>query len=40
MLNKFGFENVFDVDHMYINGDPKDYKPTTYAVTSIDVCGF
>lgn len=40
MVNKFGLDHVFNVVRQYVNGDAKEYKPTTYALTSIDICGF
>ena len=40
MMDEFGMAKVFSVDRMHVNGDPKEFKNTTFAVTSIDVCGF
>jgi hypothetical protein len=40
MVQKFGFEKVFQCVRMHVNGDAKEYKASTFAVTSIDVCGF
>ena len=40
MVKKFQFENVFDVQRMHVNGDPKEYKDEVFCLTSIDVCGF
>ncbi len=40
MMEKFGFEKVFDVVRMHLNGDPHEYKDTVFGVTSIDMCGF
>ena len=40
LTGKFGFEKVFDLPRMHVNGDPGEYKDTVFAVTSIDVCGF
>ena len=36
----YGFQKVFDVVRMHANGNPDEYKPTVYALTSIDMCGF
>jgi len=40
LIAKFGLEKTFDLQRMHINGDPEEYKPSVWSVTSIDVCGF
>ncbi|KAI0209222.1 hypothetical protein LSAT2_006111 [Lamellibrachia satsuma] len=40
LTEKLGFEKVFDVVRMHLNGDANEYKDSVFAVTSIDVCGF
>ena len=40
MTEKFGFEKVFDLARMYLNGDANEYKESVFALTSISVCGF
>ena len=39
LMEKFGFEQVFDIARMHVNGDPGEYKDTVFALTSIE-CGF
>ena len=40
MMEKFGFEKVFDLARMHLNGDANEYKESVFAVTSVFVCGF
>ena len=41
MLKRLDFENVFDVNHQHINGDPQHQKNhRVFAPTCIDLCGF
>lgn len=40
MVTRLGLEHECDFNHMHSNGDPGEYKPFVYAVTSVDVCGF
>lgn len=40
ILRQFEFKHVFDTLRMHANGDPHEFKPQIFAVTSIDVCGF
>ncbi|KAI0216083.1 hypothetical protein LSAT2_031857 [Lamellibrachia satsuma] len=40
MTEKLGFEKVFDLARMHLNGDANEYKESVFAVTSVFGCGF
>lgn len=40
LLKTKDFEVIFSAQRMYLNGDPKDYKPKVYSTTSLGVLSF
>ncbi|CAD5125923.1 DgyrCDS14102 [Dimorphilus gyrociliatus] len=40
LLNEKSYETVFSAQRMYLNGNPKDYKPNVYSTTSLGVLSF
>ena len=40
IAERLGFEKVFDLARMHLNGDANEYKESVFAFTSVFVCGF